>query len=95
MPSRSGRNRLHVTGAQRPATDVDVTIHDGRMANNLAILFGDEMRPADRVLPVVFRETAFLVALERGKEQRADRGDFVSRQLGGGGSPDVRGRIMI
>jgi hypothetical protein len=72
--SMDGRaHGLHVAGPERPAVDVELTLHDGGVGNDHAVDVQHEVSAAHGVIPIVLLEPFVLVRAERRHEQIADR----------------------
>ena len=66
-------HRLDVAGPERAAIDVELTLDDRGVGDDLAIDVQHEMDAAHGVIPVVLLEPLVLLRAERGHEQIADR----------------------
>ena len=76
-----GRHRLDVAGPHGMVVDLERTLDDGAMGDDLAVHVDDDMEATDGVVPVVVGEPLFLVVTEGGVQDRPDLGDLVGRQL--------------
>ena len=73
---------------------MNLALHYRRMTDDVGVLLCQKVKPAEGVLPVVLGKAAVLVLGECLEQQFADRGDFVSGQLGRGNSSKVRRRMI-
>jgi len=71
LPVRRCRDSLHVAGPQRPVADVDGSLDDRRMPDDDALLLGDDVDAAQRVVPIGLGEPAVLVVGEGGPKELA------------------------
>jgi hypothetical protein len=62
---RVRRDRLHVCGPERQAGDVQLALDYGRVTDDGAIQFEQEVRPAQGVLPIVLGEATVLIGGKR------------------------------
>jgi predicted acylesterase/phospholipase RssA len=81
LPIDGRAHGFHIAGPERPAIDMELTLDDGGVGNDLAVDVQDEMEAADSVIPVVLVEPLVLVRAERRNEQIADRRDLRRGQI--------------
>ena len=79
---RCHSHRFDVPGSDRSAVELEVSLDDGRMSDDHSILLDDEVDTAERVLPVVVRESLILVRPEGFIEDRPDGDALVAGQVG-------------